>query len=343
MSSPRPGSATLTDVARQAGVSLATASRALHGGDRRVGDDLQQRVAAAAAALNYTANAQARAMAKGRSNVVGLLVHDIADPYFAAIAAGVIKAAEQREWLVTLASTVRRPEQEPKYVAALRGQRARAVILAGSRVDDDHLQRRLRAELDAFESSGGRAVTISQNQLSTDTVVVENRAGARALAGALAGLGHRRFAVLAGPRGVLAARDRLLGFREGLARAGVRLPAESVWHGEFTREGGREAMSRLLATGLDATCVFAVNDVMALGAMCTLREAGVAVPGEVAIAGFDDINTLLDVTPSLTTVTLPLEQLGASAVDLLAQPPAPRPRLRRVKGEVALRESTPPL
>ena len=136
MSEQHPGVVTLMDVANEAGVSLATASRAFNGSTRRVREDLRERVLVAAKKLNYTANAPAQAMARGHTNVVGLLVHDIADPYFSSIAAGVMKAAEEHHLIVTVGSTMRRPQRELDYLAALRGQRSRAVILAGSRVDD---------------------------------------------------------------------------------------------------------------------------------------------------------------------------------------------------------------
>jgi LacI family transcriptional regulator len=101
-------------------------------------------------------------------------------------------------------------------------------------------------------------------------------------------------------------------------------------------------MNALLDRGTEATCVFAVNDVMAVGAMAALRDRGVALPSGMAVAGFDDIATLRDVTPALTTVRLPLEQLGADALEMVLQEPADQPRVRRVRGEVVIRESTPP-
>lgn len=338
-----PRAYTLQDVAHAAGVSVATASRALNGSTRRVRGDLRERVLAAADSLDYSANAQAQAMARGRTNVVGLVVHDIADPYFSTIAASVMSAADKHRLLVTIASTGRRPERELEYVAALRGQRARAVILAGSRTDDStHLQR-LRAELATFEGAGGRVALISQNRLPVDTVLVENRAGARNLATELVGLGYRRFAVLAGPRWLLTARDRSSGFREGLARSGVAVSPADIIHEEFTRDGGYAAMSSLLDRGPDATCVFAVNDVMAVGAMAALRDRGLRMPRDMAVAGFDDIWTLRDVTPALTTVRLPLDTVGDVALELVTLAQADRPRLRRIKGEVVLRASTPRL
>ena len=339
-----PGaSVTLLDVARAAGVSLATASRALNGSTRKVRPDLQERVLAAADALHYSANAQAQAMARGRTNLVGLIVSDVGDPYFSTIAAGVIRAAEDHRLVVTMACTFGREERELDYLAALRSQRARAVIVAGSRVNDKALLDRLGDEVRSFEQSGGRVAFISQRRIEADTVVLENRAGARALAEELCGLGHRRFAVLAGRADLLTARDRCAGFREGVARAGGRIDPSDIVHGGFTRDGGYEAMNELLDRGTDATCVFAVNDVMAVGAMAALRDRGVPLPSGMAVAGFDDIGTLRDVSPALTTVRVPLEDLGVWALDMVLQEPADQPRVRRVRGEVVLRESTPRL
>ncbi|MBC9824102.1 LacI family DNA-binding transcriptional regulator [Terrabacter sp. MAHUQ-38] len=335
-----PGPVTLLDVANEAGVSLATASRAINGSTRKVREDLRERVLEAAIKLNYSANAPAQAMARGRTDVVGLIVHDIADPYFSSIAAGVMGAAESHDLLVTLGSTVRRPERELDYLRVLRGQRSRAVILAGSRVDDESLLARLREQGEAFERSGGRVVVISQNRLPFDTVVIENRSGAKALATELTRLGYRSFAVLGGPNKLLTARDRVLGYRDGITKAG--LPAPLVVHGDFTRDGGYNAMGDVLDSGTPVDCVLAVNDVMAVGAMAACRARGLRLPQDMALAGFDDIGTLRDVVPSLTTVRLPLEQIGALALNLVVSADdAGEARTRRVKGEVLVRESTP--
>ncbi|MFG1922739.1 LacI family DNA-binding transcriptional regulator [Cryptosporangium sp. NPDC048952] len=331
--------ATLSEVARRAGVSVATASRVLNGSERSVGADLRHRVLAAAAELDYVPNLHAQAVARGSSSLVGLVVHDIADPYFSTIAAGVMAAADERGLIVSLGSTLASAERELDHVALLRAQRARALILAGSRTSNATQTRRLAREVQAFRSGGGRVACISQPLLGTDTVEPENTEGARALAVALAGLGHRRFAVLAGPEPLLTARDRLAGFRAGVTAAGGEV--RHVLHGPFTRDGGYHAVGDLPS---DVTCVFAVNDVMAVGAMAALRERGVSVPGDLSVAGFDDIPTLRDVAPSLTTVRLPLGDLGRNAAELaLAPDPSPSPRVVTIPGEVVLRESTRPL
>jgi LacI family transcriptional regulator len=333
---------TLQDVADRAGVSLSTASRVVSDGPRRVGTQLANRVNQAAAELGYTPNLQARAVATGQSSMIGVVVHDIADPYFSSIASGLMEVAHPLRLLVCLSSTTEREAGEREYVALMRAQRARAVILIGSRSDDKATLASLRAEIRAFASSGGRVSCIGQDLLDVDTILPENAGGAAALGRALVLQGHRRFAVLAGPQGLLTAQDRLCGFLDGLAEWSVSVDPRLVIHGAFTRDGGFEAMSTVLAMGgPPPDCVFAVNDVMAVGALARLRAADLSVPGDVGLAGFDDISTLRDVYPPLTTVRLPLSRMGEMAARLvLADQSADRPRVIPVPGEVVLRAST---
>ncbi|MGN6334204.1 MAG: LacI family DNA-binding transcriptional regulator [Motilibacteraceae bacterium] len=346
-------SVTLYDVAHRAGVSLATASRALNGSPgRTVGPALKERVERAAQELGYTPNAFAQAMVRRRTDLAGLVVHDIADPYFSSVAAGAMREAERHELLVSIASTGRDPRAELDHVASLRRHRARLIVLVGSRTTDEADDRRLAAELAAFRDEGGSVVAVSQPRLGVDTVAIENRAGGRALGRALHDLGYRRCAVLGGPKELLTAADRLAGFREALARRGAPLRPDLVLHGDFTRDGGHAAMRGLLAhcaearlqLGTDVDAVFAVNDVMAVGAMTALREAGITLPGRLGVAGFDDIATLRDVHPPLTTVQVPLEDVGARAVRLALDEPAARSsdlRVEPVGTTVLLRASTP--
>lgn len=336
--------ATLADVARRAGVSLATASRALNGSaTRQVGEQLRMRVHQAAAELDYSPNAQAQAMARGTTATLGLIVHDIADPYFATIAAGVIEAAAERGLLVSVASTQRDPAAELGHIEQLRQARAQAVVLAGSRLDDPAMVDRTRSALRAFTRGGGRVACIGQDVLGVNTVVVENRLGAAALAAALCEQGHRRFAILAGPPDHLTARDRTEGFRYGLSDNGVDPAPAHVVTSPFTRNGGYEAMRGLVAANGGTSpvdCVFAVNDVMALGALAALRDAGVRVPDDVGVAGFDDIVTLREVTPPLTTVRLDMETMGRSVVDLALNGDPGVQRRATARGEIVVREST---
>ncbi|MBT0567074.1 LacI family DNA-binding transcriptional regulator [Williamsia sp. CHRR-6] len=341
---------TLAEVARRAGVSAATASRALNGSaGRTVAPELRDRVLAAAAELDYAPNAQAQAMARGRTATVGLVVRDITDPYFSTIAAGVMAAATARELLVTIASSEGDPRRELDLVAMLRRQRLQAVVIAGSRTADAEMTAAMRTELAAIRRDGGAVAAIGQEVLDVPTVVVDNRFGAGALARALYSQGHREVGVLAGPSDLLTARDRAEGFVLALAELGVAPRPADIVGCDFDRDGGYRAMATLVDRPRRPRCVFAVNDLVALGALSAVLDAGLRVPEDIAVAGFDDIPVLRDIRPALTTVALPLADLGrralelalesASSTDSLATPESGRGRVV-VGGRVQLRAST---
>ncbi|GAA3833968.1 LacI family DNA-binding transcriptional regulator [Sphaerisporangium flaviroseum] len=339
---PEQPQVTLDDVAQAAGVSPATASRVLNGATQ-VRADLRDRVLEAAGRLAYTPNPHARALARASSPAVGVICHDIGDPYFAGIARGVMRTAAEEGLQVILGSTFREREREVAYVSMMRGQRVRAILLIGSGFEDRPWQKAMQGELAPYIAAGGRVAAVSRHQgLRVDTVLPENREGAAALAGALLALGHRDFAVLTGPASLTTVVDRLGGFKNALAEAGVTLAPDQIVEGAFTRDGGYEAATELLRRGLRATCVFALTDVMAVGALTALREHGLAVPADVSLAGFDDIPIVVDLTPPLTTFRLPLEDLGRRVMAMALQPARARSRTDRVLGEVVLRESTAP-
>ncbi len=349
---------TLTDVALRAGVSQPTASRVLNGSARRPSPAVVEAVRRAAEELGYISNAQAQALARSQTGLVGLVVHDIADPYFSSIAAGVQGEASQRDRQVLLATTLRSTEQEIRAVSAFIGHRTDAIVLVGSRLNtDDGLrdQERLTALLDRYRALGGRVAVIGQPLPGTHTIAPDNRAGAAALAKALiaeagtdadarAARPPRQFVVLAGPPKLATAADRTAGFLRELRRAGIK-PLEVV-PGEFTRDGGYEAAHQVIASLRPerrwGACVFAVNDVMALGAIAALREAGLRTPRDVQVAGFDDIPTLRDHEPGLTTVALPLQEMGRRAIEMALAPDTGEQSVTRVSGRVILRESTRP-
>ena len=337
-----PSPVTLHDVAREAGVSLATASRAINGSARRVRDDYRARVLAAAKRLNYKPNYAAQAVARGTTSTVGLLVGDVADPYFSRIAAGVIEAADVAGLAVTMAAAGRDSTRELDLVRTMAAQRPQIMIVAGSRIAGNPDQPALIEELTALERSGGRVIMISQPVLPFRTVAMDNVAGARQLAEALAELGYRRFAILRGADTLETSNERTRGFREGLAAHGIEVPEQRVISTEFTRDGGYAGALELVEAGTDdLELIFAVNDVMAVGAMAYLRSAGVRLPEDLGVAGFDDISSLRDVVPALTTVSLPLELIGRRAVELALDGEASGETLVPVHGVPVLRESTP--
>ncbi|MCR2783486.1 MULTISPECIES: LacI family DNA-binding transcriptional regulator [unclassified Microbacterium] len=333
----RSGSATLHDVAREAGVSLATASRVLNGSNRKVAESYRERVQAAATRLGYTANLSAQATARGTSAIIALLVADIADPYFGEIASGVAQGADEAGLVVTVAITERDTEREVRLVRALRGQRPRGVILAASRTAPE-IAPELLAELDLVTAAGGRVVALGVGTDSVRTVKIDNRDGARALGAALAERGYRSAIALAAAEGVITSDSRLAGFAEGFTAGGGGTPR--VYRGDFSRASGAELMTAALADGVAAgTVVFGVSDVVAIGAMSAVRDAGREPGTDIAFAGFDDIPTSRDVTPALSTVAVPLADVGLETFRAATDPDwTPQP----LRLEVRLRDSTPP-
>jgi LacI family transcriptional regulator len=331
------GAVTLKQVAAEAEVSLATASRVLHrSGGRDVRGALAERVRASAQRLGYVSNPHAQALARARSGTVGLIVHDVTDPYFAAIAAGAMHAAHAEGVMVMMAATFREPGLELDYLNRLRAQGARGVLLAGSGGTDARLGGQLAQAVDAFVREGGRVASIgARPDTAVDAVVPANAAGARLALEHLRGLGHRRIGVISGPDTLLTVRDRLAGVGPG-----VRVEAA-----DFTREGGRAAAHRLLADGAErVTAVLALNDLMAAGALAAAAQLRLAVPGDVSVVGFDDVPFAVDLSPALTTVRLPLRAMGEQAMRLLltADPQAPHGGRVELPTELVVRASSGP-
>jgi LacI family transcriptional regulator len=301
----------ITEVARLAGVSVATASRVVSAADYPVSAAARERVLDAARTLDYVPNALARALLNKRVPVVGVIVHDITDPYFSEVVRGVEDAASPAGYLVITCSSERDPDRERSYVRLLRSMRAAVVIFAGSGLADPELEEDLGRHLGAMRAEGAAVVHLSPHAGGDPEVGVDNAAGIATMISALASLGHRRIAFLAGPRSLHVARARLAGYRAALAAAGIDADERLVVSTAFDREGGALAVDELLDARAGATAIACANDLLALGAMARLRERGLCVPEDVSVAGFDDISVAAITAPSLSTVRLPLRDLGA--------------------------------
>ncbi|MFE0588851.1 LacI family DNA-binding transcriptional regulator [Micromonospora echinospora] len=334
--------ATLADVARRAGVSPATASRVINGSSKTVTEELRDRVLRAVADLRYVPNAHAQLLARPQRSVVGVIVHDVSDPYFAEITRGLQRVATACGKLLIICNSYRDPERELEYVDLLRGQQVAAMILAGSGYHDPSFTTRLNEQLAAYEATGGRVAVIGRHEHAGDAVMPANENGAYLLARELLALGHRRIGVVAGPRLLTTTTDRLVGLRRALAEQELSLPEEQVRYAEFDRDSGAEATASLLDAVPDVTAIVALNDSMAVGALSLLRVRGVAVPEQVSVTGFDDMPIARDVTPTLTTVRLPLVEMGARAMTLALEPGKVGDRIEVLDAGVVLRDSTAP-
>jgi len=322
---PHPARPTVTlhDVAAAAGVSLATASRVLGGSSRTVAPEYARKVLAAAAELRYTADVSARAMRR-RSDAIALVADDLTTPSIGIVVAAMERQARTVDAFVSVSSTRGTPERQLETVRTLCAFRPRALVLTSSRIEAAALGGRLLAELLGYERQGGRVVIFGDTDLPFDAISIDNRASARFMGAHVAGTGHRRVVILAGSRDRANVSARATGFAEGLAAGGVDERAVRIVNCEVSRQGGYDAAARLIADGLGETdAIVCANDVIAIGALSACRALGIDVPGRVSVTGFDDIQLAIDVTPRLTTVALPLAEIGAESIRLALAAGAP--------------------
>jgi len=317
MPHPARPTVTLHDVAAAAGVSIATASRVLGRGTHTVAPEYEARVLAAAEALRYTADVSARAM-RGSTDSIVLIADDLTTPAIALIVAAMERQSHAVNAFVTVASAHGTPERQLETVRLLRALRPRAMVLTSSRFDAAALDGRLLQELRAYTDDGGRVAIVGSTDMPFDAIRFDDHGAGEILGSYAAHSGHRRVAILAGPADRVNMAARVAGFVAGLRAGGVDEARILRRHCEVSRQGGYDATRALLADGTQAVhAVLAVNDVVAIGAMTALRHAGVRVPEDVSVAGVDDIPLAVDVTPRLTTVALPLQQVGADAIRLV--------------------------
>lgn len=333
----------ISEVARLAGVSIATASRVVSSADYPVSARTRERVLDAARTLDYVPNALARGLLKSQIGVVGVIVHDTTDPYFAEIVRGVEDAASLGGYLVITCSSDRDAERENSYVRLLRSMRAAAVIFAGSGLDDPVLNEELAKHVAAMRDAGAAVVHLSPHALGEPEISVDNTGGIAAMICALVDLGHQRICFLGGPPTLYVARDRLAGYRRGLRDAGISIDERLIIETGFTPEDGAQAVDSLLATGAPFTAISCANDLLALGALQRLHALGINVPGQISVCGFDDIPIAAMTAPSLSTVRLPLREMGRRGFEYADHVLNGRmPERSAMPTTVVLRDSTGP-
>lgn len=311
--------ATIADVAKRAGVSSATVSRVINR-NYPVAAATRERVEAAISELGYVANAHARALAGSTNRTVGIIINDLVDPFYAFIARGVEREATQQGRLCLVCCTQGSHQQELALIDLLHEQRADAVVLVGGAYEDRTYAAEVGRRAKALHASGSTLVLCGRPSLGenvpTKVVEYDNEGGAFAITDHLITQGHRRILFLGGPAALSTTIARVAGHRRALELRGLPYEPDLVQPGPLSRRFGFERIRELLAGGPAFTAVFAANDTVAAGVIQALEMAGVSVPGEISVAGYDDVPIAQELRPRLTTVRIPLEEMGRQAVRL---------------------------
>ncbi|MGH2613768.1 MAG: LacI family DNA-binding transcriptional regulator [Thermomicrobiales bacterium] len=308
-------SPTIQDVAARAGVSISTVSRVVTG-SVAVEAATAARVREAIAALDYRPNLLARSFRRRVTHTIGLLVPDNSNPFFAEVARAIEDAGFAEGYSVILGNSDLSPVKQETYIDVLLAKRVDGFILASSglipTVDGhDAVERILEA--------GVPCVVVDRDlgEMPVDQVLVDNDQGGYLAGEHLVTLGHRRIACLVGPHDLTPSAGRITGFRRALADAGLEVAAEHLVRGNGRPDGGAAAAQQLLEHGLDVTAIFAFIDRLATGATGALQRAGLRVPVDISVVGFDDIPQAAAIYPALTTVGQPIGEMGAAGVRLL--------------------------
>ena len=331
----------IKDIARAADVSHSTVSRALSDSPL-VSAETRARIQHLARAMSYSPDAQARSLVMGRTRTIGVVVTAITDPFIAEIVQAVESTARDHEYSVILASFNSESEREIAAVEMLQSKRVDGVIVTSSRVGalyQDHLER-LRVPVVLINSRS------KEKGSYTFSVMVDNRHGGCLATEHLIQRGHRRIAYVSGPADHSDDIERLAGYRQALAAAGISFSPTLVVQGTGRAGGGERALSRLMALDEPPTAVFCYNDMTAIGLLRAMGRDGRSIPQHLAVVGFDDIPLALYVQPPLTTIAQPTPMMGKQAVQMVlalmmnGDPHTARVSNVVVQGELIVRESS---
>ncbi|WP_053384421.1 LacI family DNA-binding transcriptional regulator [Leucobacter celer] len=312
----RSDSVTLGDVAAHANVSLTTASRVLGDSSHPVSQKTRDRVLQAASELGYSASPLARALASKRSRIIGVIVPDNVDSYFAEIARGIDDIANEAGYLTIICNAERDSRREIDHIQMLRTYNAAGVVFAGSGTHlHDEDAERLARTVDTVRSEGMVVISLATRDFACDVVSYDNVEASRALAQYLIQLGHREIAFIDGTAGVYSAEQRREGYEIAMRQAALE---PRIIPGNFDSDSGTNAAIALLSQGQLPDAVIGANDQTAVGAMTALRHAGLQIPDDVSIAGIG--GTRLAALVDLTTAAAPLYELGATAATRVISP-----------------------
>lgn len=300
----------IKDVAQAAGVSVTTVSRMLNG-TLELPAATRNRIEAAIRTLNYQPNPHARRLSLGRSETVGLVVPDIANPFFATLVATVEHEADQRGLAVSLHATLNRQGREETYIDLIARNQVDGMIFITNHPDDGSLA--------TLINRNGKVVIVDEDVpgAAAPKLFCDNLAGGRLAGAHLAEYGHRQVLFVGGPPDMISSQRRHDGLANGLATRFGDDVQIARYAGEYTIDYGREAGRRFLEEGRPASAIFASSDEIAIGMIEVLRSAGVTIPDDVSVVGFDDVSPLHLFSPPLTAVRQPVRELGRRALKVM--------------------------
>lgn len=309
----------ITDVARHAKVSIATVSRVINGSVHPVSDQTRERVLQVAQELGYTPSALAQAMVTQDTHIVGVIVGDSTDPYFASIVRGVEDVARSKGYLVIICNSDRQPDIEMKYLSTLNDYRVDGVIFAGGGLTDSVYLATIRKKLESFRKRGAAIVSLGKHLFPALAVEIDNERAVKDATDYLIGLGHKSIAYISGPDQLTTSESRLKGYLASLRAHNLTVDPSLILPGQYTYSSGIAAAQLIQALPQKPTAVLASNDMMAIGCMLGLKEAGFNIPEHISLMGIDDITPAVFVDPPLTTIRLPLYEQGAMGMEYLVK------------------------
>ena len=325
----------IRDVARLAGVSVATVSRALSNPEK-VSPESLEKVHKAIAEVSYRPNMLARNFRSARAYAVVVLVPDIANPFYSLFIRALEDRAHQKGYAVLLGDTRGTPERELEYIRRVETRLADGIVQL--RPSSEKSQNNIPPDVPCVNACGCEYTT-------GPAIRIDNRAAARSMVEYLISLGHKRIGVISGLKDNPHAIDRLEGYKEALAAAGIPFEKELIAEGDFTMWSGLNAAFQFCNMKNRPTAIFSMNDEMAIGAMQTLKNQGFKIPDDISVTGFDDIAYAKYSDPALTTISQPAEEMGKMAMDMLLKVIEGEPLSQRecvLPTEFIIRKSTGP-
>jgi len=329
--------ASIKDIARIAHVSHSTVSRALSNSPR-VRPETVEKIRRIAEESGYRASAVARSLATRRTNTIGVVVTTIADLFAAGVVSGIEEIAGNHGYSVFLSNSNADPDREVRVVRSFEERRVDGIIVTASRVGALHVPALSRMRV---------PIVLVNNQHPSEfvhSISIENISASCEATRHLLDLGHRRIAYIGDRNGSQSDTERFGGYRQALDRAGLPFEPELVVHGDGKPEGGIRAIAQLLASPEPPTAVFCYNDMTALGAIRRIHDAGMRVPADISVIGFDDLSIVQYTEPPLTTIRQPMPQMGRMAMETMLELLAGSKSSHhlRVPGELVVRASTAP-